>query len=322
MGSVTRRLQTLNSRVFSRINRAEISEALRRLGVREGETLYARVSMRSLGYVTGGAEEAVGAVLDVLGEQGTLLMSAWPEADPARIRPGELFDVAETPSRAGLMSEALRRHPGAVRSLHPIASVVAMGPRAAELLAGHEASPTPFGPETPYGRLDAAGARFLLVGTHLGGILYAVQERVGFPNLLAPAASKFEARDAQGRYRTITTATLRSDVPPVIILPGSRPENRDYILVPDYALMFPSDRERRIMDAGYLRFNRSRFLGRRERLQVRGILTTGKVGAAEAALLDGPRLLDQIARDMAWDIARFKDEYDPEQLVLLSLPVV
>ena len=127
-------------------------------------------------------------------------------------------------------------------------------------------------------------------------------------------------RDAGGHYKKLSTPVLRP-IPAAVILPGSRPENRDYLLVPDYALMFPSERERKVMDAGYLRFNRSRFLGRRERLRSRGILKTGRVGGAEAALLDGERMVEQIAKDLAWDLARYKEEYDPDTLSRLALPV-
>jgi hypothetical protein len=135
-----------------------------------------------------------------------------------------------------------------------------------------------------------------------------------------PAPRELDVRDAAGHHRKVRTPVL-STIPPAVILPGSRPENRDYLLVPDYAFMFPSDREHEVMEAGYLRFNRSRFLGRRERLQSRGILKTGRVGVAEAAVLDGPRMLDQIQKDLAWDLTRFKEEYDPELLARLSLPV-
>lgn len=293
-----------------------------RLGLAPGDTVYAQVSMRSLGYVPGGPGEVVGAILDVIGPDGTLAMAAWPAADPTRIDPGVLFDVGETPSRAGLLSEALRTYPQAVRSLHPIASVAAVGARAIEITAGHDLSASPFGPSSPYGKIAQMGPRVLLVGAHMGGLLYHVQDRVGFPNLYSDEPIRIEIRDTKGSYRSITTPLLRGDVPPVVILPGSRPENRDYMLVPDYSLMFPADRERSVMDAGYLRFNRSRFLGRRERLQARGILRCGRVGSADSALIDGSRMLDQIAKDLAWDLARFKDEYDPERLALLNLPVI
>jgi len=322
MRPVARRLQSLNNRVFNRITRDQMRAALASLGLSAGDAVWAHVSMRRIGFVTGGPAEAVLAILDVIKDQGTLMLSAFPRSDPSKIDPADLFDVAATPSGSGLLSEAARHLPGARRSRHPIASVVAIGARADELVGGHENSATPFGPDTPFGRLARMQPKLLLVGAHLGGVIYHVQDRVGFPNLYSSKPARFDVRDEMGRHHQVPSLVPRSDVPPVVILPGSRPENRDYILVPDYALMFPPERERLVLEAGYLRFNRSRFLGRRERLQARGILKLGQVGSAEAALLDGVRMLDQIAKDLSWDINRFKEEYDAEQLSGLSLPVL
>jgi len=257
-----------------------------------------------------------------VGAGGTLVTTAWPWADAAQVDPAVPFDVRETPSRSGLFSETMRLHPGALRSLNPIASMVAIGARAAELTAGHERSERPFGPDTPYAALWQSQPRILLVGTHMGGILHHVQDRVGFPNLYQADPADIETVDGRGRRASMRTALLSAGIPPVVILPGSRPENRDYLLIPDYALIFPPRREHDIMEAGYLRFNRSRFLGRRDRLSARGILTAGQLGSADAALLDGTRMLEQVAKDLAWDLARHKEEYDPEHLSNLSLPVL
>lgn len=320
--AVARRLQSLNNRVFRRIARDEIQAGVARLGVVAGDTIFAHVSLRRLGYILGGPNEMVEAILDILGPSGTLVMSAWPAPDPGLADHSRVFDVAETPSACGLLSEALRKHPKAHRSLHPIASVVAVGAQAESLTAGHEETRTPFGPDSPYGKLARLTPRLLLVGAHIGGVAYHVQDRVGFPNLYRHDAVEFEVRDQRGRYRKLATAALRSEVPPVVILPGGRPEGRDYLLMPDYAFMFPSERERRVLEAGYLRHNRSRFLGRRDRLHARGMLTMGRIGGAEVALLDGARLIEQVAKDLAWDIARYKEEYDPEALSCFSLPVL
>ncbi|HET6373070.1 MAG TPA: AAC(3) family N-acetyltransferase [Candidatus Polarisedimenticolia bacterium] len=321
MRPVARRLQSLNNRVFKRITREEIREGLVRLGLEAGATVYAHVSMRRLGYVADGPAEVVGAIMDVVGPSGTLMMAACPAEAPSRVDPGALFDVLETPSRSGLLSEALRVYPASTRSLHPIASVAAVGAKAEDLVAGHARSVTPFGPESPYAKLIQSKPRFLLIGAHLGPLLYHIQDRVGFPNLYTAEPVTFEVRDAEQRYLKLPTLALRAEVPSVVILPGSRPESRDYLLIPDYAVMFPTHREREVLEAGYLRFNRSRFLGRRERLQARGILSLGRIGQAEAALFDGARLTEQIAKDLAWDLGRFKEEYDAEQLSGLSLPI-
>src|SRR5262249_48607892 len=156
------------------------------------------------------------------------------------------FDVSATPARVGALAEVVRQLPGAQRSTHPVASVVALGPRAAEIVAGHDRCASPFGAGSPYETMMSLEPKLLLVGAHLGGLLYHVQDRVDFPNLYDKLPREFEVRDGEGHYRKMSTVTLRA-IPSVVILPGSRPENRDYLLVPDYALMFPVDREKQVM---------------------------------------------------------------------------
>ncbi len=319
---MSRPIRILHRKVFRRVKPEAIRDELRRIGLTSGSIVYAHISMRSLGYVPGGAATVLQVILDLLGGGGTLVMSSSPEPDPALISSSRSFDLNATPSGSGSVSEALRRHEGARRSLHPIAPLSAVGPAAAEIVEGHESSPTPFNVAGPYGRLAKLKPRLLLIGTHTGSLLYHVMDRVGFPNLYVEPAATFEAKDAGGKTRSIATPRLNPAVPPVVILPGSRPENRDYLLMADYALMFPPRREREVIEAGYLRYNKSRFLGRRDRWCARGVLTIGRVGRADAALLDGARMLDQVAEDLRWDIARFKDEYDPDFLSRLTLPVI
>ena len=64
------------------------------------------------------------------------------------------FDVRRTPSEVGMVSELFRRHPGAVRSLHPSCAVCAVGPLAQELTANHEIAKTGIGPESPFGYMN------------------------------------------------------------------------------------------------------------------------------------------------------------------------
>src|SRR5258705_9644856 len=95
--------------------RASLADDLRALGIRPGSVLLAHGSMKSLGWVCGGTVAVVQALLDVLGEHGTLVVpthtpdnsdpAGWlhppvPESWWPIIReqtPG--FDPALTPSR-------------------------------------------------------------------------------------------------------------------------------------------------------------------------------------------------------------------------------
>ena len=136
--------------------------------------------MSALGWAVGGSETVVRALLDAVGLDGTIAAYAgWedhvyhPEDRPAEHRDAYLaeppvFDVAtsEAVRGHGRIPERLRTWPGAKRSDHPEASVVAVGARAAWLTAEH-AGDDAYGPGTPFARLVEADGQVLLLGAPL-----------------------------------------------------------------------------------------------------------------------------------------------------------
>jgi aminoglycoside 3-N-acetyltransferase len=65
------------------------------------------------------------------------------------------FDVLRTPSQMGLITEVFRRFNNVCRSMHPTASICALGPRAQELTADHNLFDTPYGKGTPFEKMTA-----------------------------------------------------------------------------------------------------------------------------------------------------------------------
>jgi len=101
---------------------------LEALGVRSGRVLLVHSSLSSLGVVSGGAATVIDALRALLGPEGTLVMPSHTWDRPGR---GDFaFDIGKTPSCVGAISEKFRTMPGAIRSLHPTHSVVALGPKA------------------------------------------------------------------------------------------------------------------------------------------------------------------------------------------------
>ena len=98
-----------------------ISEDLSALGVRRGGVLLVHSSLRSLGYVPGGAETVIRGLLHALGEEGTLLLPSlsYDHATPRN----PYFDIRRTPSNVGAIAEYFRQRPGTLRSMHPTHSV-------------------------------------------------------------------------------------------------------------------------------------------------------------------------------------------------------
>ncbi len=106
------------------------------------------------------------ALRRAVGPEGTLLFPATqlverPEVWLAR---GELFDVLRSPTAMGLLPEMARRHPDALRSLHPTHSVVALGPRAHELVGEHHLGRYPCGEQSPFYKLAACGGAIVGLG--------------------------------------------------------------------------------------------------------------------------------------------------------------
>jgi aminoglycoside 3-N-acetyltransferase len=140
---------------------------LRRLGMREGDTVLVHSSFDRFAGFTGKPTDVVMALQRVVGPSGALLMPTLPFTGTAvhYVRSNPIFDVRRTPSRMGMLSELFRRMPGVVRSVHPTHSVAAWGKGAQRLIADHHRAATPCGVGTPYGRLIDEGGRVLFLGT-------------------------------------------------------------------------------------------------------------------------------------------------------------
>lgn len=160
--------------------RNSLADHFRELGVNHSDVLLVHSSLSSLGWVNGGAEAVVLALLDVLGDTGTLVVptQSSDNSDPANwqhppvpeewkqiIRDTMLpYDPRTTPTRLmGVVADTVRTWPGAVRSAHPQTSFAAVGPQAEPLMADH-AIDCALGERSPLARLEEAHARVLLLG--------------------------------------------------------------------------------------------------------------------------------------------------------------
>lgn len=161
--------------------RESLASGLSRLGVTPGMTLLVHCALSRLGWVSGGAQTVVRALLDAVGPAGTVVMPAqssqlsdpanWqaPAVPPAWIATIQAtlppFDPRTTPTRGmDAVAELFRTWPGARRSPHPLCSFAALGPLA-ESITATQALGDPFGHGGPLGCLYRERAGILLLGT-------------------------------------------------------------------------------------------------------------------------------------------------------------
>jgi aminoglycoside 3-N-acetyltransferase len=164
------------------VTRAQLVRDLGRLGVEEGQTLLVHASLRSLGWVDGGAATVVAALREAVGTDGNVAVPASTEANsmtsrahreriasmtPDAVKKYKMdmpaFDRDTTPSGGGAISEALRKSKGAVRSAHPQSSFAAVGREAEYLMADHQLE-CHLGEASPLAKLYKMEARVLMIG--------------------------------------------------------------------------------------------------------------------------------------------------------------
>ena len=143
------------------LTRDDIVRGLETTGLKSGDIVLVHSAMRTFGYIEGGAEAVIDALLEVLGERGTLVVPTFcyiheVEEDP-------IIDPVNDASEMGIISETVRLRPDAVRSTAFRHSLAAVGRRARVIT---EVDPTlsEFDPRHSFGVLLSLNAKILLLG--------------------------------------------------------------------------------------------------------------------------------------------------------------
>ncbi|WP_347551984.1 AAC(3) family N-acetyltransferase [Pseudalkalibacillus hwajinpoensis] len=152
----------------------------RELGVKNGMTLLVHSSLSSLGWVCGGAEAVIKALMKVVGEDGTIVMPAQSasNSDPAGWMnppvPESWWPIirdqmpayckATTPTRGmGAIVEQFRHFPGVKRSDHPVYSFAAWG-KDKEVILENQPLESGFGEQSPLAKIYELDGEILMIG--------------------------------------------------------------------------------------------------------------------------------------------------------------
>lgn len=194
-------VQSVNTKRLHTV--ATLVDDLRACGLTAGMTVIVHSSMRRIGgWICGGAEAVVLALMQVLTPDGTLMMPTHTthNTDPRYWRrppvPAEWwqairdhyppYDPASSVTRGmGIIPETFRKFDGVRRSSHPIGSFAAWG-KHADYLTHTQPLDAMFGKDSPLARLvELDGSVFLLgVGHGNNTLLHLAEEHAHYPGKL------------------------------------------------------------------------------------------------------------------------------------------
>ncbi len=160
-----------------------LSEALDTLGLQKGDTLLVHSALQTIGLIENiSPSENCAVIFDAIvqriGAEGTIVVPTFNFG----FCKGQLFDPAETPSKAmGAFSEYVRKYPGSVRSSHPMQPVSAVGAQAEYICANDTVSS--FSPDGAFERMVEQDAKVLLLGAEMQAVslVHLPEERLGVP---------------------------------------------------------------------------------------------------------------------------------------------
>ena len=150
----------------------QIIEKLNEIGLKSGEVVMLHSSLSKMGFVEGGAQTVIDSILKVIGTEGTLVMPAFPAIgfNYDYLKTNPIFDLLNTPSKMGIITEVFRKMKQVKRSLHPTDSVCALGKQADYLTKDHFNQLTPYNQNCPFYRLYQLKAKIILIGVDLNSL--------------------------------------------------------------------------------------------------------------------------------------------------------
>jgi len=165
------------------VNKGDIKDGLRKLGLKKGDSVGVHSSLKSFGHVDGGADTVIDALVETIGRDGNIVMSTHSanlgkdQRTPEEVAMGVSwllrilpYDPEKTPVTTGIIPEVFRNRKGVIRGSHPSHSVAALGPKARELSEGW------------YKLLELDGYILLIgVGLDRCTAMHLAEKRVRFP---------------------------------------------------------------------------------------------------------------------------------------------
>lgn len=170
-----RQLKKFVKKILYKYDERKLSQALRRLGVMEGDALMVHSSWLPDNGFNGTAKQFIDSLKSVIGVEGLLSMMSMPyqnESTKEYLSKKTAFKVKRTPSKVGLLTEVFRRGKDVRRSLNAAHPVVVWGKGSEDFISGHHLTECSFGTGSPFEKLALLEGKILLVDTPFNTITF------------------------------------------------------------------------------------------------------------------------------------------------------
>lgn len=183
----------------------EIKSGLEKFNLSRGDRLMVHSSLSSFGWVEGGAETVIKALMELVGGEGTILMPSFNHGAPFNEDDAGVFDPLKTRCTNGRIPDTFWRMDGVYRSLNPTHSFAAWGHDARRYTENHHLTLT-MGEDSPLGLLACDGGYQINLGTsHNSTTAKHVAETINRSPCLGYRTEEYPVRLPDGsiaQYRT------------------------------------------------------------------------------------------------------------------------
>lgn len=148
-------------------SREDLFQHIRSLGLQKGDILIVHSSMDHLSLMGVNAKEVIDFFLEVVGEEGTLAVPAFPqfsEYEDVNGVQAEVYDVRRTVAWTGMIPNFFLRYKGVVRSEWPCNPLAAKGAEAEQMMRDNLKAPYSQGKGTAWGYCAEHHAKVLFLG--------------------------------------------------------------------------------------------------------------------------------------------------------------
>ena len=183
---------------------SDLTAALQALGVKNSDKLIVHSAYGSLGGVQGGPAAVAQCLIDYCGKKGVLMMPVFNFPYYMGKSQEQFFDVQQTPSCVGAVTEAFRQHPEVVRSLNPSHSIAVYGRKNFDWIKDHHKTLT-MGSDSPLGKLEQADGYALMINCADSVTFMHVVETSNRVHCLGLRNEEFNTKLPDGRIVPVRT---------------------------------------------------------------------------------------------------------------------